>query len=84
MIFAAAKSVGLEAGALSGRVLKVGDTRLDIEEGRNAGVATAAVLTGTQTRAYLEEARPDYVLSSVADLPTLFQAEALAPSGAQC
>merc|ERR1712032_224696 len=30
-------------------VVKVGDTVVDVEEGRNAGVLTVAVLTGTQS-----------------------------------
>mmetsp|Transcript_117683 Transcript_117683/g.305391 ORF Transcript_117683/g.305391 Transcript_117683/m.305391 type:complete len:241 (+) Transcript_117683:73-795(+) len=50
------------------RVVKVGDTVVDIEEGRNAGVHTVAVLTGTQGREKLEAARPDFVVPSVADL----------------
>jgi phosphonatase-like hydrolase len=54
------------------QVLKVGDTVADIEEGRNAGAWTAAVLTGTQPREALETAGPDFVLSSVAELPSLF------------
>ncbi|MCC6548587.1 MAG: HAD-IA family hydrolase [Ignavibacteriaceae bacterium] len=50
------------------RVLKVGDTASDILEGKNAGVKTAAVLTGTQSRAGLEALTPDYVLDSVKDI----------------
>lgn len=53
-------------------VLKVGDTVADVLEGRNAGVWTAAVLTGMQSRAVLEAAGPDFVLESVADVPALF------------
>lgn len=53
-------------------VLKVGDTVADIEEGRNAGVWTAAVLTGTQSREVLQAAGPDFILASVAAVPALF------------
>jgi len=54
------------------QVMKVGDTVSDIEEGRNAGTWTAAVVTGTQTEERLRAASPDFILASVADLPTLF------------
>ncbi len=50
------------------RVLKVGDTASDILEGKNAGVKTGAVLTGTQSREDLEALRPDYVLESIKDV----------------
>jgi len=52
-------------------VVKVGDTVVDIEEGRNANVFTVAVLTGTQSREKLQAAGPDCILASVADLPQL-------------
>lgn len=54
-------------------VLKVGDTVMDIREGRNAGVPTAAVLTGTQTRPELAATEPDFILNSVRELPELFR-----------
>jgi len=54
-------------------VLKVGDTVADVEEGRNAGAWTVSVLTGTQGRDALEAAGPDFILQSVAELPTLFR-----------
>jgi len=53
-------------------VLKIGDTVADVEEGRNAGVWTVSVLTGTQDRATLAAAGPDFILESVAELPRLF------------
>lgn len=55
------------------QALKVGDTVVDVEEGRNAGAWTAVVLTGTQRREALEAAGPDFVLDSVAELPSLFE-----------
>ncbi|CAK0902486.1 unnamed protein product, partial [Prorocentrum cordatum] len=54
-----------------GRVLKVGDSVADVEEGRAAGVLTAAVASGTQPARALRSARPDFLLGSVADLPAL-------------
>lgn len=62
------KAIGMADIDRVGQVLKVGDTVADIEEGRNAGVWTAAVLTGTQGEATLRDARPDFVLGSVADI----------------
>lgn len=54
-------------------VLKVGDTVADVEEGKNAGVWTVAVLTGSQPRALLEGASPDFILPSVAEIRRLFR-----------
>jgi phosphonatase-like hydrolase len=51
------------------QVVKVGDTIMDIQEGRNAGVWTVAVLSGTQKQARLEAAGPDALLPDIAALP---------------
>lgn len=48
--------------------LKVGDTIADIQEGKNAGVKTAVLLSGTQTEEMLRKENPDYVLHSFSDL----------------
>ena len=53
------------------KVLKIGDTVVDIQEGKNAGAWTVAVLTGSQTEAQLIAAGPDYILSSIRELRTL-------------
>ena len=53
------------------KVLKIGDTVVDIQEGKNAGAWTVAVLTGSQTEAQLMAAAPDYILSSIRELTTL-------------
>jgi phosphonatase-like hydrolase len=53
------------------KVLKVGDTIVDVQEGKNAGVYTAAVLTGTQRRAELEKQMPDFILKSIMQVPDL-------------
>lgn len=48
--------------------LKVGDTVADIEEGKNAKVMTAVILSGTQCKEDLLKAGPDYVLNSLLDI----------------
>ena len=52
-------------------VVKVGDTKADVEEGKNAGCWTVAVLTGTQSLECIKESCPDFIINSVADLPDL-------------
>ena len=54
-------------------VVKVGDTKLDVLEGKNAGCWTVAVLTGTQGADTLKEVSPDFVVSSVIDLPNVIE-----------
>ena len=53
------------------KVVKIGDTVVDVQEGKNAGAWTVAVLTGSQTEAQLRAAAPDYILSSIRELRTL-------------
>lgn len=48
--------------------LKVGDTVADIQEGKNANVLTAALLSGTQTEEVLRKEKPDYVIKSLGEL----------------
>lgn len=62
-----------ELSIIDGRaVVKIGDTVVDVQEGKNAGAWTVAVLTGSQTEAQLVAAAPDYILSSIQELTTLF------------
>jgi len=57
-----------------GKVLKAGDSAIDIEEGKNAGCGlTIGVLTGAQSLEQLREAEPDYVLEGLADLRKLIE-----------
>ncbi|MFN8357396.1 MAG: HAD-IA family hydrolase [Spirosomataceae bacterium] len=49
-------------------ILKVGDTVADIQEGKNANVLTAVVLSGTQPKEVLMGEKPDFVLNSIANL----------------
>lgn len=46
-------------------VLKIGDTVTDVEEGKNAGVLTGVILSGTQPGWKLEAAEPDFVFSNL-------------------
>jgi HAD superfamily hydrolase (TIGR01549 family) len=48
--------------------LKVGDTVADIQEGKNANVMTAALLSGTQPESLLRKENPDYVIKRLLDL----------------
>jgi HAD superfamily hydrolase (TIGR01509 family) len=47
----------------------VGDTPVDIDAGRNAGVYTAGLITDFVDRERLEASRPDLLLHSLAELP---------------
>lgn len=50
-------------------VIKVGDSTIDIEEGRNAGCKyNIGVTTGAHTKAQLESANPDYIFDNIYDL----------------
>lgn len=50
------------------KFLKVGDTVVDIQEGKNAKVLTAAILTGTQSNDNLINEKPDFVIRSLMEL----------------
>jgi len=50
-------------------VLKVGDTEVDVEEGRNAGCGiVVSVTTGAYTRQQLQDYRPDHIIDSLEEL----------------
>lgn len=66
MIWEAMKATGVTQAE---KVLKAGDSAIDIEEGKNAGCGiTVGVTSGAQTEAQLREAGPTYILGSVAEL----------------
>ncbi|MFN5133982.1 MAG: HAD hydrolase-like protein [Chitinophagaceae bacterium] len=53
-------------------VVKVGDTEVDILEGRNTGCGlVVAITTGAYTREALEEYQPDKIIDSLHELPSL-------------
>lgn len=51
--------------------LKIGDTVSDIQEGKNAGVITAAILSGTQPDEVLKSANPDFILKRLPDVKNI-------------
>lgn len=56
-------------------VAKVGDTRVDVEEGRNAACGlVVSVTTGAYTRNELELYKPDAIIDSMAELPAILSA----------
>ncbi len=66
MILLAMKDTGITD---SEKVMKVGDSAIDIEEGKNANCGmTVGVLTGAQSRAQIQEANPTYILKSLNEL----------------
>ena len=56
------------AGASSAEVLLIGDSAIDIETGRNAGVKTAAVTYGFGKRDEIEKSRPDFLWDDLKEL----------------
>lgn len=53
-------------------VVKVGDTEVDVLEGRNTGCGlVVAVTTGAYTREMLENYHPDKIIDSLHELPSL-------------
>jgi phosphonatase-like hydrolase len=56
----------------AGEVVKVGDSIIDIEEGRNAGCGLSiGITTGAHSLQQLETAKPDYIIHDLIDLLTL-------------
>lgn len=56
---------------LPGEALYVGDMTVDVETARAAGVPVWIVCTGSDPRHAIESARPDRILNSLEDVPTL-------------
>lgn len=59
-----------------GAAMYVGDSPIDIQAGKAAGLPTVGVLTGTSTAAILQQEGADYVLPSVTGLPGLLSSRA--------
>jgi phosphonatase-like hydrolase len=69
MILLAMKKFGIQNAK---HVMKVGDSGIDIEEGRNAGCGiTVGITTGAHTWQQLEAAHPDHIIERLADIPDL-------------
>jgi len=55
-------------------VAKVGDTEVDVEEGRHAGCGlVVSVTTGAYNRRRLEEYHPDHIIDSLSELPNIIE-----------
>ena len=66
MIRALMAELGIDSPS---QVLKVGDTEVDVEEGRNAGCGiVVSVTTGAATRAELEQYHPDHIIDDLGEL----------------
>ena len=57
----------------SSAFLKVGDTVADIQEGKNAGVATAVILSGSQSKEDLLKQKPDFFLHSLLEVKKIVE-----------
>jgi phosphonatase-like hydrolase len=54
------------------KIIKVGDSKIDIEEGRNAHcLYNIGITTGAQTKAQLQEANPDFIIDDLTELLNL-------------
>jgi phosphonatase-like hydrolase len=64
------KSLMSDLGIASpSHVLKIGDTEVDVKEGRNAGCGTiVSVTTGAYTREQLEAYHPDFIIDALSEL----------------
>jgi HAD superfamily hydrolase (TIGR01549 family) len=65
MIYDMMKKIGITAKE---EFLKVGDTIADIQEGKNAGVKTAVILSGTQAEEKLKLENPDFIITRLTEL----------------
>jgi phosphonatase-like hydrolase len=74
MIFMAMELMGIENGD---EVVKIGDSTIDIEEGKNAECGiTVGITTGAHTREQLAAAEPDYIIDRLSDLLPLVKQRA--------
>ena len=66
MILLAMKHFNINDGK---EIVKVGDSSIDIEEGKNAGCGlTIGITTGAHTREQLQSANPDYIINDLIEL----------------
>lgn len=66
MVLAAMNALGITDGTT---VAKIGDSTIDIEEGRSAGCSIyAGITTGAQTESMLASASPTHIFHSLSDL----------------
>lgn len=73
MIFYAMKKLGISDAK---NVVKIGDSTIDIMEGKNAGCAlNIGITTGAHTRDQLQTVNPDYILDSLIALIAVIENE---------
>jgi phosphonatase-like hydrolase len=66
MIFMAMELMGIDD---AGTVAKIGDSAIDVEEGKNAACGlTVGITTGAHTHEQLAVAHPDYIIDRLTDL----------------
>lgn len=71
MILLAMEKLGIHD---SSAVIKVGDSAIDIEEGKNANCGlTFGITTGAQTVAQLQTASPDHIIESLLEIPEILK-----------
>jgi pyrophosphatase PpaX len=68
LILHALMLLGVDPQRRDGDVLYVGDSRLDIEAGRAAGVRTIGITGGVSTEAEIRNAGPDHVIHSFLEM----------------
>ena len=49
-------------------VIKIGDTEMDIKEGKNAGCKTVGVLSGAHSKEQLNNQKPDFIVDNIMDI----------------
>ena len=79
MLFFALEKMGLEKD----EAVFVGDSRIDIQTGKNAGVRVFAVSTGVHTKEELQQAKPDKLFERLLDLLDYFSSSAFYPRRGQ-
>ena len=63
--------------AEANNVVKVGDTEVDVEEGRNAGCGlVVSVTTGAYSRQELKKFSPDFIIDSLQELTAILNLKA--------
>jgi phosphonatase-like hydrolase len=71
MIFMAMELMGIND---AGVVAKIGDSAIDIEEGKNAACGlTVGITTGAHTREQLTAAKPDWIIDKLSELLPLLK-----------
>lgn len=66
MILLAMEKLGVEN---ANQVIKIGDSGIDIEEGKNAHCGlTIGITTGAQTKEQLQQANPDYIIDRLSEV----------------